>query len=227
MTFAAHTIKTYTNGATGVSAEGMNAVETDLHDAGDEILRHETSGDHNAQYLGITAQAADSHTVDGKHAGTTADTVLLLNGAGKVPNANLLTGTGNGLDADTVDTRHAGATAGCLPILDAGAKLPIANMPSVSASGTSAFSQAIGDGGSWDKAITMSITAVTVFWFIDSTRWGWITTGGVNVCFSPGGENSMIVRNIRLSGTTLTLNLFNNTGFPTTFSGTVSWVAFY
>jgi hypothetical protein len=77
-----------------------------------------------------TLTGKDADTVDGYTPGTTAGKLLILDGSGKVPTANLPTTLPTGTDSDSVDGYHAGGnTAGTLLILDGSGLVPLADIP--------------------------------------------------------------------------------------------------
>lgn len=117
--------KNDTNNPHQVTWEQTGSAPLSHTHTGDEITSAVTSAI-NAD-TAITAINAD--TVDGKHATSTANNLLVLDSAGRVPIANLPTGHNNGLDSDTVDGKHANSTAGNLPVLDSNGFVPITNLP--------------------------------------------------------------------------------------------------
>lgn len=80
----------------------------------------------------IVDTVEDANTIDGAHAGTGADEVLLLDGAGLLTLANL-PATLTGKDADSVDGKEPGVGADDILLLDGSAEVPAANLPAIPA----------------------------------------------------------------------------------------------
>lgn len=81
-------------GSTPVNATVLNEMDAGIDTAHSELDTHKTSSDHDgryyteaevaASYLGVNATAANSDKVDNYHAGTGANTVLLINASGYI-----------------------------------------------------------------------------------------------------------------------------------------------